>query len=447
MDGRKIIGEFNADSIPSIMEHAEKLRGTKPSDWGEIYIEGGKGRFGQFVERYFHIPPNSKKEADFFNAGVELKSTPLKKSKNGYVAKERLVLSIINFDTLLEEGWNGSFYDKNGKLLIVFYIYSKDKKYTEYVIGDCVLWEFPDEDLWIIKDDWNKISRMVREGRAHELSERHTVYLKACVKGMGHGRDMRTQPYSDIPAKQRAFSLGMHYVTKIWNERLKARETYQKALSGSVDTSKTFEENIILKFMPYIGMRCEDIEATLNTDYSPGKKDRYAALARKMLGVDTAKVEEFVSADIVMKTVRITNKGLMKEHMSFKYFRYEEFLGEWEDSEFFDALNKKFLFVIYKYDGNGDLRLHNVFFWEMPQEDLDEAGRVWKATKDSVMKGNYNDFPRIKDSRVSHVRPHGRNSADTTPGLDGRQYTKKSFWLNNGYLKSIIEENERRPNP
>jgi DNA mismatch repair protein MutH len=39
----------------------------------------GKGNFGQILEKfYFGYDPNSKSEADFFEIGMELKTSPLK---------------------------------------------------------------------------------------------------------------------------------------------------------------------------------------------------------------------------------------------------------------------------------------------------------------------------------------------------------------------------------
>ena len=43
------------------------------------------------------------------------------------------------------------------------------------------------------------------------------------------------------------------------------------------------------------------------------------------------------------------------------------------------------------------------------------------------------------ENRVSHVRPHGKNSSDTLELPDGRFMTKQCFWLNNTYIRSQIE--------
>ncbi|MES1182116.1 MAG: MutH/Sau3AI family endonuclease, partial [Flavobacterium sp.] len=51
----------------------------------------GKGKLGQILEDlYFKYKPNSNAEPDFKEAGVELKSSPIKEIGRGLVSKERL---------------------------------------------------------------------------------------------------------------------------------------------------------------------------------------------------------------------------------------------------------------------------------------------------------------------------------------------------------------------
>ena len=60
--------------------------------------EADKGSIGNLIQEYhFGYPVNSRAEADFAEAGVELKVTPYKRVKNGISAKERLVLNIIDY--------------------------------------------------------------------------------------------------------------------------------------------------------------------------------------------------------------------------------------------------------------------------------------------------------------------------------------------------------------
>ena len=53
-------------------------------------------------------------------------------------------------------------------------------------------------------------------------------------------------------------------------------------------------------------------------------------------------------------------------------------------------------------------------------------------------RGIANNLPKQSESRVAHVRPHGRDSRDTLPLPDGRVMTKQCFWLNNTYIAQQI---------
>ena len=86
-------------------------------------LEEGKGGVGHVIEEsLFEYKINSSSRPDFPEAGVELKVTPFIKKKNGYTAKERLVLNIINYEKEYKKQFEeSSFWQKNNTLLIMFY--------------------------------------------------------------------------------------------------------------------------------------------------------------------------------------------------------------------------------------------------------------------------------------------------------------------------------------
>src|SRR5699024_8401326 len=100
------------------------------------------------------------------------------------------------------------------------------------------------------------------------------------------------------------------------------------------------------------------------------------------------KIEEFEKADIQVKTVRINKNNLPKESISFPTFKYQELIiTEWEDSDFKNLLESKFFFVFYQIDGK-ELVLKRAKFWNMPQDDIEEAKIVWDKTIDLILSGN-----------------------------------------------------------
>ena len=94
-----------------------------------------KGLFGNLLEKFgFNLRINNDSGPDFHDAEIELKSTPLLRNAAGvYRSKERLVFSMIDYKTIVEEDWlNSSFLKKNTKLLIIFYLYEQSKNILDY---------------------------------------------------------------------------------------------------------------------------------------------------------------------------------------------------------------------------------------------------------------------------------------------------------------------------
>mgnify|MGYP001337438613 CR=1 FL=1 len=95
---------YDKTSIKSIQKHANKLvnksiRQSYPNLISNVNCnQKNKGLLGQLVELYhFGKLPNRNQEADFPEAGLELKVTGLLDNK----AKERLVLSVINYHKII----------------------------------------------------------------------------------------------------------------------------------------------------------------------------------------------------------------------------------------------------------------------------------------------------------------------------------------------------------
>ena len=175
-----------------------------------------KGLPGQIVETgFYQYPLNNKSEADFNELGIELKVTGFIRNKNNTLrAKERLVLSKINYHDIVNETYETShLMDKNKKLLIIWYEYEKGKSLGEFQIKDYQLYDMS-QDEEIFKNDFNIIKEKVKEGHAHELSEGDTSYLGACTKA-ATSQDRTTQPYSEINAKPRAFALKNSYIATL----------------------------------------------------------------------------------------------------------------------------------------------------------------------------------------------------------------------------------------
>ena len=180
--------------------------------------DANKGGLGQLIEKYlFGMDNNSDSEPDFMPAGIELKVTPYKKIKGDKLsAKERLVLNIIDYMTEYKNTFRSShFWYKNNKIQLLWYLWEANKDKKDLIITHEKLLELEkNEDLKQIEEDWNFIINKIREGKAHEISEADTMYLGACSKG-SNALSTREQPFSDIPAMQRAFCFKNSYMTQL----------------------------------------------------------------------------------------------------------------------------------------------------------------------------------------------------------------------------------------
>jgi DNA mismatch repair protein MutH len=459
---------YNPSDKNSVIDYAKKLKGKSlrqvcdPKVLEHSY--SGKGNFGQVLEKfYFGYEPNSNSEADFAQIGMELKSSPLKQLKNDeFRSKERLVLNIINYVNVVNQNFeNSDFFKKNASILLIFYLHN-----AGFDILDCLIklvdeWSFPSTDLEIIKKDWQTINEKIANGKAHELSEGDTFYLGACTKG-ANALSIRKQPFSEIPAKQRAYSFKQgyvnHIIASIANE---SKGIYGKLIpNAQVAKKQTIEEIVVSKFKPFYGKTEQEIVKILKIDINTKAKSFYANLTKAILGIELDKeIEEFEKAEIIVKTVRLKENDLPKEDISFPNFKYQEIVNEdWENSDFKDILEHKFLFVFFQFE-NEKLILRKVKFWNMPYLDLIEVEKVWAKTKQIIAKGEivkeiktnkkgkeirFTNFPSKKFSSISHVRPHATNALDTyeLPKKDKltkqNEYTKHCFWLNNTYVKNEI---------
>ena len=434
--------DYDKTSPESILEFARRLSGKTLAQVVDISDVSenlsNKGDLGSMVEKfYFGIQPNSSSKQDFSDAGVELKTTGVKRMPDGgYQAKERLVLTMINYMELVGERWEtSSLMEKCHLMLILFYLYEPGfAVFHRRFVPAPILFEFPEDDLVQIQNDWQFIKEKVESGKAHELSEGDTTYLGACRKGSGGPKEkLRPQPYSDVLAKARAFSLKPSYVNMIIDGSAAEAGVLEVVENGGI------EEATKVKFEPYLGMSVNEISNMFNF-HKNGKYNKgfYRGLVMRILGSAGNTVPELEKADIVIKTVRVNNHWMPRESMSFPTFRYMDIVNEdWEQSAFFDMIERKFLFVVFREGTDRTLRLERVGYWNMPYHDREEARKVWEDTKRRV-NTDARDLPKLTENRVAHVRPHARNKNDTWPTPQGTDLVKQCFWLNARYVSDVI---------
>lgn len=457
----------------SIFEFSKQLLGkTLEEVVAPVVIDPkrGKGQLGQLVEVYFFgIDNNSRQEADFPEAGLELKVTPLKELKDKTLAiKERLVCTMIDFTKDQSVPFEQShIYLKCAYMLIPFYLHKDGVPVQRLKFIYDILWQIPEKDLLIMKQDYEKIIAKIKAGKAHELSEGDTTYLGACRKGQKGDADV---PYTlldgtpaAIPAPKRAFSLKTQYMRTVLEFAKKSGERGAYNTSAIVHgykphlieeselREKSFEDILLDRFGPYYEMSYDDLAKVLHAPIT-GAKSKYFLVANEILtechqrGEDVTQTEEFRKSGIVIKTIRLNKNGRPAEAMSFENINYFDIIeeAEWYESRLYDIFTSRFLFIVFQEDMDSIVRLKKAFFWTMPTRDLDDAAKYWLNIKNAVKSDHIAPeyFYREGDHKKFHVRPKGKNAADVTVNPNGGTVKKYCYWFNHDYIKSIVENAE-----
>lgn len=455
---QKLVGK---NFVEVVMENTEVGdQNTIMKIYGNVARKGGLGNLLEKV--YFGYSENSNQEADFKEAGIELKVTPYEKTSTGELrAGERVVITMISYDKPFEvDFYKSHAWEKMRKMLLIYYWRNRElENNLFYPIKFVTLFTPPENDLQIIKHDYEVIKEKVMAGKAHELSESDTLYLGACTKGSTAAKSLVPQYYNKTTlAKKRAFCFKNSYMSFVLTHYIAGKKNDTESVLNKVILEKedSFEKYVERKINAYSSYSVDELCKSFNVDSGKNPKNLEAMLVYRILGISGNRAEEFEKANVVVKTIRIERSGRIKENMSFPVFKFKELVNEtWENSSFGNYLREtRFFFVVFRYDDDNCLKLKGSQFWNIPYADLEEDVKtVWERTKTILLDGlqvivkngkNYNNFPKQTENRVSHVRPHAQNANDTYELPDGRQFSKQCFWLNNSYILEQLHDDLKR---
>ena len=160
--------------------------------------------------------------------------------------------------------------------------------------------------------------------------------------------------------------------------------------------------------------------------------------------------EEFLKAGLMMKAIRVQANGRIKESMAFENINYTEVYSEeneWIDSRCYDIFTSRFMFVIFREQtpNTEDYILDKIFFWTMPQADLNIAEQYWENIKQCVNENHIAPeyFWKISDHKLFHVRPKGQNKEDLAPNPHGGEARKYCYWFNKEYITDIVNKHKQ----
>lgn len=478
---KKLIGKpFSLVAAEKVENQNYGSRIDDTNDLSSFSKKSRKGGLGNLLEKiYFGYKLNSDSDADFKEAGVELKVSPYEINQNGRLkAGERLVLTMIsNNEPVVDSFYDSHLWAKCKLLLLVYYLRDKSLPTNlDYRIDYVSLFTPPKKDLVIIEQDYDKIIGKIKAGKAHEISEGDTIYLGACTKGSNAEKSTVPQFYPPhIPARRRAFCYKNAYMTYVLNQYIvKGVETYEEIIKNPEELqAHSFEQIITNKINRYKGTSDSMLCSIFDREYN-NNKAQWIDLAYRMLGIKSNRAEEFLKANIVVKAIRLDEKGRLKENSPLPSFRFLDLINEdWEESTLYNYLcDIKFLFVVYQ-KFNDAYVLKGCQLWNMPVKDLEEVKYEWEKVKIVLKNGvefwkEYhrngviikNNLPKKSENHITHLRPHTQqtyyqfvdgevfgkgNISDSDLLPDGRRMTRQSFWLNNSYILEQLEENLKKP--
>lgn len=457
-------------NINELLEYTSNIKGKT---FKEIDSEGllenaslrqQKGLLGHVIETGFYkYPINNDSKADFEELGIELKVSGYVKNKNGSLrAKERLVLSKINFNEIVNETFESSHVlGKCEKMLIIWYEYDKKKEAKDFLITDYQLYDM-NPDKKIFENDFKIIKGKVLEGKAHELSEGDTSYLGACTKARTSA-DRTTQPFSEIRPKPRAFSLKNAYMTGILRENAQnfntieinsTRPSSQQTTLISQDFKaeyKTVDEYIIDKLISYFGKTqlriLEEITGKTYTEKIP--KNINKLISNILIGKDEElpQIDKiFTKTSFVIKNLPIDKNGKARERMSFRTLQLSDFEDEWEDSFWKNYFEETTIITICYQEVNGSKNgyriLRDVKKVTFDENDLDAFEKTFNQIKIAIENQDVNLLPTATNGFRNlelQIAPKGNKGDDAYNNFFKQDKTKVCFMISKGVLNKKLK--------
>jgi DNA mismatch repair protein MutH len=466
---------FDELDASSIVAHARRLEGMTVRDVaikvgrGDLAIAKGKGSIGQVLQTWFAVPfSDNRPQADLPDArvprsdavGIEIKIVPMRQSSKRDVlrAKERNVISMINYSSLQAERWStASVRHKLEHILFIFYLYDYEDWRRSSVLKS-VLWSLRDEPLSKrIEKDWSHTRDLVAAGHASLLTEsdKETVILRTCRKGAGGSREQKISiPGSTEPAWKRAFSIAPGHLDLVL-ARNQQSVPLVSFLPDVAASTISFEGAVLTRLRTLVGRRLRDLDPS--KDWSKSHKNAAALVVKRALRLelDPDQIVDFVERRVLIRVLPVLNKSQkLKEAVSFPVMRLREFADEeWEESSLLSFL-QLILFIPTFLANNktrqADRRIGDSWFWSPSERELGEIQSEWTAYQNQVRSGacKTKKDPRgraisglLKESQTTyiHMRPHGRDSEDLDEDRLGNRIVKQSFWLNKRFLEQLME--------
>jgi len=431
-----------------IIQRAESLPGRLVGNLEDL-VGGrsgqGKGDVGLTVERFFRIAQNALPEPDFPAAGIELKVVPLVHRGGSMRVKERTVITMIDYNSLVLETWTNAHVRRKLHILFVFFEHLPAESKALFPIRAVLLWNPDAVTGALLRADWERVRIKVRQGRATELSESDGRVLGPCTKGTD-STTLRDQPFSSVRAKSRAFALKPAFTFQLYKNAVGQVEKVESLAENIGLTGfDEFERLLLSRFDPYLGRTVGHVADELKVPPSVAKSYA-AAVVRRIFGTKDfkSKIIEFQETGLTLRISRVTPGSDPYESLSFPAFVISELLEEsWEDS---DLLSKVEYMLVIPVIGNtkstkqAECALGAPVFWRPDVNQIETIRREYEIFRTEIRIGHADRLTPASATSIIHVRPHARDARDTDVAPVIGPVIRKSFWINKGYVGRILRQ-------
>ena len=443
--------KFDPTDRDSVLQHALLMEGLSLSDVARLTAgspeewapDSSKGSDGRLIESYFGIAGNSDAGPDLSAAGIEVKTVPMVPSRQEKIAKERTVITMVNYSAIASQDFAESTLDLKTRLtLYVFLLWGQKREKAplhERRVLRVMLHERSALDLFALKTAYLHVQTQVGRGRAHLLSEGDTSPVGACTKARD-SRHLTSQPFSDIRAKPRAFAWRPAYATQLY---VAGRDSGR---TPAFDTIDELVERASDRLLRHAGRTAEDLRSAFAPHISSTNKSViWHAVSGILEGGNEDLLSGLRSMGITLKTVRADPEtSRPHEGTSFSTFSFTDvYETPWDESDVLAQLGS-ILFVVFeskKQQSVGDAVLRRVVRWAASPDEIACLEAEYERFRSAFGSMPANRWPKAPGTRMLHVRPHTSSKKDQVPLPGGGTHVRSSFWLNQSFVQEILRRN------
>lgn len=460
------------------------------------------GIAGDVIEQsVLGYPADSEQRPDLNVDGVlvELKTTGIRESGRGkkkeIAAKEPASVTAVSIDKIGKETFNNSaFYHKIENMLFVFYHYNskvtvRAAAYADFLIRGYLFYKFSEENLEIIRKDWQRIHDFIADIQSKYTEEEAKKYYPGLSTQLN-----KELVYLDTAPKYPhapRIRLRKRVVSMIVQERFgKHLEALPDKYLGYEDVIKKCREIS----NTYKGKSIGEILNIYGVEFDMSQKHQtkqFAELAIvKMFDGNANKmsqIELFQNFGIVGKSIAIKKNESWTEDMKMFAVDFSELLENefededmgclrekvFEDSALYNYLHdNKLLCIVFQEesaDSKGYVNLYENKFLGFKMLELDvpelleSARKIWKEARDIIINEKLCDVPvTLKNGKPRYTpktnvpmtapnlpkseenivffRGSGRNAAQKNQIINGVKMLKQYYWIKGSYIAEKMKD-------